>query len=469
MNNISGKRYIDFLTHLKRVLLLFILFASGIFCSSLIAEDIGIATEQKPFPEDMVTDPVNLKAVKIDGGWGYTDLKGNTIISPYFQQARDFTEGLGQIRISGEWGYIDNTGKIAILPIYKETRAFSEGLAPVCIDGKWGFIDSKGDKKIDFKYADAHRINEGVAAVSETCQPKTYGYISTDGTYAIKPQFDDAGSFTEGLAAVRSNGKWGYINHEGIMIIPCTFEKAEHFSKGLAAVMLDYKWGYISPDGKFIVNPEYDIAGNFTDDGAMVSKDSKSHIIDRNGENINTLDNLDGDTIDINNAWSGTYYSTSITIVNFTDLTIIPVASERLNNPSNIKITPFCSINYQLSNKHIMNLNDTELFIFTEDRQKTLCSLYIYNKLINRYDWWLCTYLINQWEPRKGVSCHDKRPFRISSVSSNDGVLIFQIDHYVWVLVKDIFQTPGYKLLQPTLFLFDTNKFPDWEYIAGIK
>ena len=44
----------------------------------------------------------------------------------------------------GIWGYMDNTGKIIISPKYERANGFSEGVAAVKRGGKWGFIDRNG-------------------------------------------------------------------------------------------------------------------------------------------------------------------------------------------------------------------------------------------------------------------------------------------------------------------------------------
>ena len=43
-------------------------------------------------------DYKELNAVKIRNNWGYMDWKGKIVISPLFDDAKDFTEGVGQVR-----------------------------------------------------------------------------------------------------------------------------------------------------------------------------------------------------------------------------------------------------------------------------------------------------------------------------------------------------------------------------------
>lgn len=71
-------------------------------------------------------------AVKlIEGKNGYIDKTGTLIISPTFDAARGFSEGLAEIAIDHKWGFVDSTGRIAIKPQFDLMMPFSNGLAYV--------------------------------------------------------------------------------------------------------------------------------------------------------------------------------------------------------------------------------------------------------------------------------------------------------------------------------------------------
>ena len=51
--------------------------------------------------------------------WGYTDRNtGDFVISPRFDEAEEFSEGLAGVGGNGQYGHINKTGKIAITPPY---------------------------------------------------------------------------------------------------------------------------------------------------------------------------------------------------------------------------------------------------------------------------------------------------------------------------------------------------------------
>lgn len=82
-----------------------------------------------------------------------------------------------------------------VSPQYENAGSFSEGLAPVKQNGKWGYIDTEGRVVIPFQYEMAYIFNEGLAVVAANPQTKTSG----EGDYAY--------TYTE--------VEWGFINTSG--------------------------------------------------------------------------------------------------------------------------------------------------------------------------------------------------------------------------------------------------------------
>jgi len=64
--------------------------------------------------------------------WGYTNPKGEIVISPQFQVAKDFSMGLAPVKIEGMWGYINTDGKIVIPAQFYKAKLFNpEGVEEV--------------------------------------------------------------------------------------------------------------------------------------------------------------------------------------------------------------------------------------------------------------------------------------------------------------------------------------------------
>ena len=76
---------------------------------------------------------------------GYLDIGGRWTVSPRFEWAGAFSEGLANVRLpGGSVGYIDKTGAIVIRPQFAEGQRFSEGRARVRIGNSCGYIDRTG-------------------------------------------------------------------------------------------------------------------------------------------------------------------------------------------------------------------------------------------------------------------------------------------------------------------------------------
>ncbi len=85
------------------------------------------------------TEKNPLFAIRQNGKVGYIDKKGEIVITPQFDTAWPFSEGLALIEDDGKYGYIDKKGEIVITPQFDYARSFSEGLALIKDDGKYGY------------------------------------------------------------------------------------------------------------------------------------------------------------------------------------------------------------------------------------------------------------------------------------------------------------------------------------------
>ncbi len=74
----------------------------------------------------------SLHPVLVNGRYGYIDHSGKLAITPQFDAAGEFAEGLAPVQTNGKWGYIDRSGKLAITPRFDLADPFSsDGLALV--------------------------------------------------------------------------------------------------------------------------------------------------------------------------------------------------------------------------------------------------------------------------------------------------------------------------------------------------
>lgn len=161
-----------------------------------------------------------LALIKKDGKYGFINPKGKLVIRPTFEDAWSFKEGRAKIAQNGKYGFIDNTGKIIIAPTLIEAdHWFSHRLVAVKKGDKWGFIDPLGRTKIAFEYDYASSFNEGLALVGKHPSPHSdqyhFGFIDTYGNVVIPLSYDHASSFIDGVATVTKDNQIFYINKQG--------------------------------------------------------------------------------------------------------------------------------------------------------------------------------------------------------------------------------------------------------------
>lgn len=103
------------------------------------------------------------------------DCVGRTYaITPDVSCNRDYAEGLAAVLTgkaddtAGTWGYIDKQARMVITPAFQEAESFQNGLAAVQQNGLWGFIDKRGEWVIKPRFTRASGFNaEGTALVEE--------------------------------------------------------------------------------------------------------------------------------------------------------------------------------------------------------------------------------------------------------------------------------------------------------------
>lgn len=252
--------------------------------------------------------------------WGFIDEKGNYILQPMYNAARDFSSGIGLIKNLGDWYYVDKDGIIINSTSDYITRYdFSEKLARIEQNNLWGYINTSGEMVIQPQFTDANDFKNGYAAVRSG---SLWGFINTKGNYIIEPQFKDAKNFENDAARVKSDKGWifvniqnktfpsspdqyeirkdfsdgmayilkdklfGYINNKGEIVIQAQFQDVGNFNNGYAPVFIEKQWGYINKSGDYMVNPKFEVAKEFKDGMALVKDKTGYFYLNTAGQEI---------------------------------------------------------------------------------------------------------------------------------------------------------------------------------------
>ncbi|ADQ41939.1 KWG repeat protein [Caldicellulosiruptor acetigenus I77R1B] len=92
----------------------------------------------------------NLIAVSKNKKWGIVDINGKFVVTPQFEDIKEFSEGLCAFKQNGRWGFMDKNFKIAIKPQYIQADSFFAHMSCVTTDNYIGLIDTKGNFIVKF-------------------------------------------------------------------------------------------------------------------------------------------------------------------------------------------------------------------------------------------------------------------------------------------------------------------------------
>jgi len=123
-----------------------------------------------------------LAAVRVGAAWNFVGPYDNAPqFITNFAAARDFSEGLAPVQdeASQLWGYIDRAGDYVISPQFDQAYAFSDGLAGVQVGDKRGFITPDGRFAAAPQFDDFWRHDGGVVPVRVG---DLWGVIAPDAT-----------------------------------------------------------------------------------------------------------------------------------------------------------------------------------------------------------------------------------------------------------------------------------------------
>lgn len=255
--------------------------------------------DAEPFNEGLAA--VGNRHVETDGGVsatvsreGWIDRSGRVVIPLRWDDAGPFVDGRARVKENDRYGFVDRTGAVVVPPQYEDAAPFSEGLAAVKRGGRTGFIDPSGAVVIPFRFTRAAWIasfkdGRACAFEGEDADHDVAGYVDRTGRMVIPARFAWAQPFSEGLAIVRTtlSSPISVIDREGRTVIETGGLDALSFSEGLAAVRTEAGWTYIDTTGETVIGPlPYRHVGIFVDGRAGVCRGSAWGFIDREGREV---------------------------------------------------------------------------------------------------------------------------------------------------------------------------------------
>lgn len=141
------------------------IFSTGLFFLLLVLCG-GLAEQEQPTWSFAAIQPTSLENA-IAGASSTTKQPDLTEISPQFDSASNFSEGLALVGFEQTYGFIDKTGRVVVKPAieFSGMAPFSEGLAIVRLGSVYGCIDRKGQLLPNVQYDQISPFSEGLATV----------------------------------------------------------------------------------------------------------------------------------------------------------------------------------------------------------------------------------------------------------------------------------------------------------------
>ena len=241
-------------------------------------------------------------------------------ITPRFEQAFDFSEGLASVQYSQNPGsepdtytFVDELGDV-VLQGEGTANPFSNGLSK-CYKSvnETGYIDLSGSTVIPYSYSilSGDFENDIVNLRVSESGNAAFGFMKRNGKWLLPPQFYRAASFSDGRARVQSSKKsfpedyyssyyeTTWIDPDGKKILSPVAHGGD-FSEGRASAMAsaNHLRGYIDIDGKWVIKPQFHFVSDFTSGIALVglAKDgdrwweiSNYWLIDTAGHKVSNL------------------------------------------------------------------------------------------------------------------------------------------------------------------------------------
>ena len=181
--------------------------------------------------------------------YGFIDKDGNEVVSPKYEESRDFHDGVAAVQTADGWGYIDKTGKEILAPQYAWAGDFTDGKAFVTEkNGKTWLIDKNG-KKVQF-------ITEGRPVIQ----------AQENSRAVIQVPLADWGSGDDMTGCPYYNQKGEKLNLTQIALLDA-----------IDGIAVAYDWVtherfYIDESGKQYISDTFDRADAFLDGYAVVQK-----------------------------------------------------------------------------------------------------------------------------------------------------------------------------------------------------
>lgn len=267
------------------------------------------------FPAWATDEEMSRLGLRGRANMGYMNLKGEWEITPQWEFASGFSEGMAHAGTKsarlgnggyGDFGIINRKGKWVTEDRYSNVSEFSGGYAAVTKDpvrGGYYLIDKNGSAVFEKRFLRIEAPSQGLAVASFndtnwSDHDEKEGFIDIQGNWVVQPKYKYVGTFSEGLSWVcdEPTSRWGIVGDcnvidlKGNQISTSTFRwpVREVFKGGLLITSAkdSNKDGFIDRFGNWVIEPRFSWVTPFQNGVATGMLDGECVSIDRHGNRL---------------------------------------------------------------------------------------------------------------------------------------------------------------------------------------
>lgn len=254
------------------------------------APAMASATIDPEVPQPVVTDtrPV-LEAVSVNGRWGFQNAEGQWAIPPQFDDAADFSEGLGLVALRDSSGDKSTPKELITPQNHEEGEEGKTAEEPHAPPLHWGVIDANGKWVVKPRFVSIRPFHEGIAIANDG----EVGLLSANGDWKPVPGLSDSSNFVNGVAqGLRPNGSVCRLTSDGVckgasdainikrtddrfavaqQFVPATIRHDGPSRTTSTPSPQQGHYGYLGADGEWAISPRFTFAQAFEGDYAIAS------------------------------------------------------------------------------------------------------------------------------------------------------------------------------------------------------
>ncbi len=183
-----------------------------------------------------------------NGLYGYMNINQEVLITPRFEKAYDFHEGIAMVVMHSAIGYIDNKGEYIVECQYEDGRDVSNQQMIVKSKGRYGVIDVHHHLIVPFEYEQIKQYEDNYYL----CRDHLWGACDAQGSLLVPLMYDSILPFFEGLARVSMHDHYGCVNDKGELVIPFIYDYMTICKCGVIIVSIGYRYGYMDMKGNLL-------------------------------------------------------------------------------------------------------------------------------------------------------------------------------------------------------------------------